>query len=367
MSLYYKNKHSLLCTNCGGSGHAFRSCIEPVSSYGVLVFRWISSSEQWPQLNEFSTYPNSPSGTESLVPQVLMIQRKDSLGFMDIMRGKYKIDEPEYIRKQLRGMTQDERLKLETMEFDEIWHLLWGSDTESSLRYAHDRTISKQKLGELRKGVTLPSGQSYTLIDLLRQEPIVYTTPEWGFPKGRRDPHESDSQCAFRELFEETSIQESEVIKLNNVMPFIEQFHGSNGIHYRHTYYLALFSGKRNISFNSLNTGMAREIGNLGWRTFDQAIKLLRPENLEKKEILLRLSKLLHKFSPLLYCNLTGFRIPPGLDDSFLEVKAQLQVKAKNENTMEEQYGFSASTQPGVISSQMGPRRRIFRTRQITE
>jgi len=361
MSLYYKNKHTLICTNCGGSGHAFRSCDEPVSSYGVLIFRWISSLAVWPQLNDFTTNLLSPTGTESLIPQVLMIQRKDSLGFMDIMRGKYKVDEPEYIRKQIRGMTSDERVKLETMEFDEIWHLLWGSDTESSLRYAHDRTVSKQKLGELRKGITLPSGETYTLIDLLRQEPIVYTTPEWGFPKGRRDPFESDLQCAFRELGEETGIQESEVIKVNNVVPFIEQFHGSNGIHYRHTYYLGMFIGKRNISFNSLNTGMAREIGNLGWRTFDQAIQLLRPENMEKKKILLRLSRLLHEFSPLLYYNLTAYRIPPGLDDSLLH------EKGKNENTIEEQYGFTTSTQSGIIPNQMGPGRRIFRTRQTSE
>lgn len=366
MSLYYKNKHILICTNCGGSGHAFRSCIEPVSSYGVLIFRWVSQSEAWPQLKEFSTNQISPTGTESLIPQVLMIQRKDSLGFMDIMRGKYKLDEPEYIRKQIRGMTFDEREKLETMGFDEIWHLLWGSDTESSIRYAHDRTVSKQKLGELRKGVTLVSGETYTLIDLLRQEPVIYDTPEWGFPKGRRDPHESDSQCAFRELFEETSIQESELIKVNNVTPFIEQFHGSNGIHYRHTYFLALFTGKRNISFNALNTGMAREIGDLGWKTFDHAIHLLRPENFEKKEILLRLSKILHGFSPLLYYNLVGYRLPPGLEDSLIDTN--VQEKSKNENTMEEQYGFTTSTQPGhPISNQVGPGRRIFRTRQTIE
>jgi 8-oxo-dGTP pyrophosphatase MutT (NUDIX family) len=359
MSIYYKNKHILQCTNCGGTGHAFRSCVEPVSSYGVLIFRWISTSEPWPQLKEYSSDTSHTTGISNLIPQVLMIQRKDSLGFMDIMRGKYKLDEPDYIRKQLRGMTRDEREKLETMEFDEIWHLLWGSDTETSLRYAHDRTISKQKLGELRKGATLPSGESYTLIDLLRQEPILYDTPEWGFPKGRRDPHESDIHCAFRELSEETSIQEFELIKVNNVAPFIEQFHGSNGIHYRHTYYLALFTGKRHISFNALNTGMAREIGNLGWRTLDQAIKLLRPENLEKREILLRLSRLLHEYSPLLYSNLKAFRIPPGLDDSSY-------AKSENENTMEEQYGFTAIT-PGPISNQVGSTKRIFRTRQVTE
>jgi 8-oxo-dGTP pyrophosphatase MutT (NUDIX family) len=348
MSLYYKNKHTLLCTNCGGSGHAFRSCTEPVSSYGVLVFRWVSKSEVWPQQREFSTSLLSPTGTETLIPQVLMIQRKDSLGFMDIMRGKYKLDEPEYIRKQIRGMTREERQKLETMDFDEIWHLLWGSDTESSIRYAHDRVISRQKLGELRNGITLPGGVSYTLIDLLRQEPIIYDTPEWGFPKGRRDPCENDMRCAYRELVEETSIQETELLKVNNIEPFIEQFYGSNGIHYRHTYYLSQYVGKRNISFNALNTGMAREIGNLGWKTIDEARQLLRPENKEKIGILFKLFNTLKSYSPLIYCELSGI---------------SMQAKEENENTNEEQYVFTAGSQSGnPFSNKVESAGRIFRT-----
>lgn len=359
----------LLCTNCGGTGHAFRSCSEPVSSYGVLIFRWVSESNQWPQLKEFCKDSISPTGMSGLIPQILMIQRKDSLGFMDIMRGKYKIDEPEYIRKQIRGMTQEERRKLETMEFDEIWHLLWGSDTETSIRYAHDRVTSKQKLSELRKGILLANGEKYTLIDLLRRESINYDTPEWGFPKGRRDPHETDLQCAFRELYEETSIQESEIIKVNNVAPFIEQFYGSNGIHYRHTYYLAFFSGERNISFNALDKGMAREIGNLGWKTFDEAIQLLRPENTEKREILTRLSKMLTVYSPLIYTKLNPVKLPTISMNSMNSVNSSnsmnsVQLKDE-ENTKEEQYGFSGGHNP--FSNQVGQGRRIFRTRQTSE
>ena len=151
-----------------------------------------------------------------------MIQRKDSLGFMDIMRGKYKLNEPEYIKKQLRGMTLKERNRLLNDSFEDIWHDLWGSDMESSQRYAHDRIQSKQKFTELRAGIETSKGETYTLADLLRQEPTFYETPEWGFPKGRRDPYETDIQCAFRELEEETGISEDELWKVTNVAPFIE-------------------------------------------------------------------------------------------------------------------------------------------------
>lgn len=332
--MFYQNKQTQICSNCGGTGHTFRFCQEPVSSYGVLVFRWISSDKTWPTNTKIS---------ENLTAQVLMIQRKDSLGFMDIMRGKYKVNEPEYIKKQLRGMTGTERKKLETMDFEEIWHLLWGSDTESSQRYAHDRVVSKQKLAELRSGVELPTGERYTLSDLLRQEPVLYESPEWGFPKGRRDPYETDGQCAFRELSEETSISENEVLKAVNVAPLIEQFYGSNGIHYRHSYYIAQYTGKRNICFNALNQEMAREIGDMRWVNIDEVSRLLRPENIEKKAVILQLTNLLKSYMPVIKIPLTGLIL--------------------GENNGEEQQEFYVFTSE---SNRDDRSNRIFGTRQTT-
>jgi 8-oxo-dGTP pyrophosphatase MutT (NUDIX family) len=346
MATFYQNKQTHLCSNCGGTGHTFRFCSEPVSSYGVLVFRWIGSSETWPQTNILCSTPTNYTGTDNLIPQVLLIQRKDTLGFMDIMRGKYKVNEPDYIKKQLRGMTENERKKLETMEFDDLWHDLWGSDTETSKRYAYDRITSKQKLSELRAGIELPSGEKYSLNDLLRQEPVKYDTPEWGFPKGRRDPHETDIQCAFRELEEETSILENELIKVFNIAPLIEQFYGSNGIHYRHSYYVAQYSGTRTISFNSLNSEMAREIGDLKWINIDEAAQFIRPENIEKKNILQQLAFLLRQFTPV--------------------IKFEMYGNLLNENNTEEQqrqYVYRIKSD-GAIQEQMDGPRRFFGTRR---
>jgi 8-oxo-dGTP pyrophosphatase MutT (NUDIX family) len=324
-------------------------CIEPVSSYGVLVFRWVGTERNWSPLTEFCKDGPCSIGMTNIVPQILMIQRKDSLGFMDIMRGKYKVTEPEYIKKQIRGMTQAERDKLLTMEFEEIWHQLWGSDTESSQRYAHDRIVSRQKLAELRAGIEGPNGTVYTLADLLRQEPLIYETPEWGFPKGRRDPYETDIQCAFRELEEETSISEEELWKATNVKPFIEQFYGSNNIHYRHSYYLAQYVGDRDITFNALNEDMAREIGDLSWKSLDEALILLRPENMEKRGILIQVANLLRNFSPVFRDKITSKRL-----------------KSDNENQTEEQqerYVFIGS-QGDRVDGRMERSKRFFGARQ---
>lgn len=348
MSSFYQNTSSSYCSNCGTSGHTFRVCVEPVSSYGVLVFRWVGRTSVWSQTSEFCKDSCSPIGLMNIVPQVLIIQRKDSLGFMDIMRGKYKINEPDYIKKQLRGMTPKERSKLLNDSFEDIWQELWGSDSESSHRYGNDRLISKQKLTELRSGVELPTGEKYSLADLLRQEPAIYETPEWGFPKGRRDPYESDMQCGFRELFEETSIVEEELWKATNVSPFIEQFYGSNNIHYKHTYYLAQYVGQRSISFNAENMVMSREIGNIAWKNLDEALILLRPENVEKRGILVQLSNLLRNFAPIFRDDLQGIPVP----------------SENNSEEQQDQYVFTSRIQGGGLGSKMDKSKRIFGTRQ---
>lgn len=316
------------CSNCGRSGHTFRQCVEPVSSYGVLVFRWISRSPSWIPSSEFCKDNRNPTGIVNMIPEVLMIQRKDSLGFMDIMRGKYTTNDPEYIKKQLKGMTNKERQRLLNDDFDEIWNDIWVSDLDSSNRYIRDKMISKQKLAELRTGVELANGTKYTLADLLRQEPGFFETPEWGFPKGRRNPHESDIQCAFRELGEETGICDDELLRANNVLPFVEQFYGSNDIHYRHSYYLAQYVGDREISFDVLNTEMTREIGDMSWKSLDEALILLRPENIEKRGILIQLASLLRNYVPIFRDTLIGRRLESG-----------------NKNKLEEQecYVFSSS------------------------
>ena len=70
------------CNNCGKSGHLFHSCKHPITSIGIIAFR--------------------PS-IEGV--QYLMIRRKDSLGFVDFMRGKYPLNSRVYIRTIIDEMT----------------------------------------------------------------------------------------------------------------------------------------------------------------------------------------------------------------------------------------------------------------------
>jgi hypothetical protein len=53
------------------------------------------------------------------------------------------------------------------------------------------------------------------------------------------------------------------------------------------------------IDVDTSNEIMTREIGNIGWFSLEKALSLIRADNVEKREILLRTSSLLRNYCPL--------------------------------------------------------------------
>jgi len=96
------------CTNCGIPGHLFRNCTDPVTSYGVIAMR---------------IQPSHPPHSI----QFLLIKRKDSISFIELIRGKYNPYDHTYIGTLLENMTISEQQRLLTTSFDEIWQEIWGS------------------------------------------------------------------------------------------------------------------------------------------------------------------------------------------------------------------------------------------------
>jgi hypothetical protein len=61
-----------------------------------------------------------------------------------------------------------------------------------------------------------------------------------------------------------------------------EIFMGTNNLKYKHVYYLA---GSDNNITPEININDTYEIGNIGWYTYDETIKLLRPYDKSKVDI----------------------------------------------------------------------------------
>jgi 8-oxo-dGTP pyrophosphatase MutT (NUDIX family) len=189
-------------------------------------------------------------------------------------------------------MTKAEQEKIVSLPFDTLWEQLWGPPAEGSNPYRQEKEVSRQKLEELR---------ATCLQALINECDHAWPTPEWGFPKGRRDIHESEYMCALRELREETGITEADIIPIKNLEPIQEVFFGSNRIQYCHKYFIFYAPKEKEVVYDKANSHMCQEIGDLRWCSVDQGLQLIRPENIEKREVLLRVSGLLRRYCPFKY------------------------------------------------------------------
>ena len=249
------------CNNCGKYGHSFHQCKMPITSYGLIVFR------------------KSPLGHI----EYLMIRRRDTLGFIDFMRGKYSIYNKEYILNMIVQMTDSEKTRLLSHSFNEIWSELWGNETMME-QYRVEEESSREKLAALRWGVVLKD-DFYTLDSLIqstRNQPS-WEFAEWGFPKGRRNYQEKDYECAVREFCEETGYAESVLVPIQNILPFEEIFTGSNYKSYKHKYYLTYMSYADSMKECAVQSC---EVSCAEWKPFEDCLSSIRYYNLEKKRVL---------------------------------------------------------------------------------
>ena len=271
------------CTNCGLSGHVFRNCLSPVTSYGIIAVRYQDDTHLTSLFSRSNTVSN---GNDTI--QFLMIQRKDSLSFVEFIRGKYHIQDEAYIGKLLRGMTQKEQQLIATKSFPELWFEVWG-ESSSVRSHRADYESSERRYAQI----------SDRLAVLLQENPSKWAEPEWGFPKGRRNPYETDIGCAIREFQEETGLSTTDFTILHNTYSISETFFGSNQVHYCHKYYIAVCHKSIEVVMNMNNFHMIREVGNIRWCSLDEATSKIRPDNVEKREILLKAGKIMKNFHPV--------------------------------------------------------------------
>jgi 8-oxo-dGTP pyrophosphatase MutT (NUDIX family) len=281
----------IYCTNCGEYGHNTKQCALPITSFGTILFR---INHEWNQVDNLIQSDAAWTGLEGIDKskvQYLLIQRRDSLGYIDIMRGKYKTDDIGYISQQVHGMTRDEQQQLIHEPFDKLWENLWGPPLEGSNPYRHEKEVSRTKLATIRSA-------SPSLADIITKVDYYWSTPEWGFPKGRREPHESEYACALREMKEETGLTDSDIIPIKNLDTVKEIFYGSNHIQYCHKYFIMYVDNKKEPVFDPTNTHMVQEIGNIKWCSLEEALDLIRADNPEKRDALIRVNKLIQNFCP---------------------------------------------------------------------
>jgi len=211
-----------------------------------------------------------------------MIRRKDTLGYMDFMRGKFPIYQKNYILNMMTQMTIEEKTRLR-----QKYHDFHNNEMVGALGTPSQGTVIKEKIHALIVGIHHPDGSCYDLASLLDESDTIseqWHEPEWGFPKGRRNMQENDYDCALREFSEETGYATSVLQNIRNILPFEEIFIGSNYKAYRHKYYIMHISYEASIS--STKSYQKSEVSAMEWKSYAQCLKDIRSYNLEKKRIL---------------------------------------------------------------------------------
>jgi len=261
------NKNTTICNNCGKQGHMFHQCKLPITSYGIIVFRFSTEGVQY-----------------------LMIRRKNSFGYIDFIRGKYSSNNLAQLNTIIDEMSIYEKNTILTKNFELLWSEMW---CESNIQYKNEEYSSKKKFENIREGLLI-NDKLITLKDIVETSKTKWIETEWEFPKGRRNQKEKDLDCALREFEEETGILKTDIKIIENVLPFEEMFIGSNHKSYKHKYFLA-FMEKSDTDFN-LNNFQKTEVSKLEWKTIDNCLESIRPYNLEKKELIQNINKVLQEY-----------------------------------------------------------------------
>ena len=257
-----KSHKNVYCGNCGRPGHIYKQCREPIISLGIILFRRTSRGREY-----------------------LMIMRKDSLGYVELIRGNYPLDDLEYLRAIVEEMTTEEKHKILNEDFSSLWNGLWVEDNEKRAKYQKEYQKSMEKFKQLSQGLVVQDNL-ITLENLVRHSCSEWSEPEWGFPKGRRNLKERDLQCAIREFEEETDISRDQIQIVKSVAPLEEEFVGSNKKRYKHIYYLAEADQTILPKVNKEKKVQVIEIGDIRWCSLVDSLRKIRAYNREKKNVL---------------------------------------------------------------------------------
>lgn len=278
----------MCCSNCNKLNHEYKDCKEPITSWGIILVNLnniisnIKHDDSTHIRNRISNIcPQNYKDLEYLSKYMndikfLLIQRRHSIAYMDFLRGKYQIDNIDQINYLFQYMNPNEIKSLKDKEFSDLWKEMWNNDP-IKVNNTREYTNCLNKFSQLKNSNDLELNLDFFINNVIP----LYKTNEWGFPKGRKNHNESPIDCALREFSEETGIDSCKINIIKNIIPIEENLTGTNGLPYRHIYYIAetTMDNIQRIENNN-------EIGNIGFFNYNDAKNLIRDYHTDKKYVL---------------------------------------------------------------------------------
>lgn len=259
------------CFNCGKRGHVYHDCHFPVMSYGGIIYQMRNG-----------------------IPFYLMVQRTYTPDFKELIRGKFDLNDPDYIQKLISRITLQEVEYIYTYEHHILYkNLLKYCKIKKNQSYYDRYHQSKENYEKLLEGYTTNKNIYVKFSEIVESNnPTYYMEPDWGFPKGRRNTYgdETDMACAQREIQEETGLSPEDYQFKPDY--YVTEVHiGSNNTKYAHRYYVGEAISTITCYIDPYNKYQAGEIRKIGWFPIKIALSMIRPYHFEKKKVLSRAHK----------------------------------------------------------------------------
>lgn len=195
----------------------------------------------------------------------LMLTKRYTYGFYDFINNKYNIENNIQISNLINEMTEEELKLILNEDYNTLWKLL-HKNQKYPLRYEKNFNKVKSRI----------KSETYKI------KKNIFKTPDWEFPKGKREKNDiNDIQTAIREFKEETGLREEEFKVFDNIKPLVENYKGTDGLNYAYFYYIAIINP--DVKINIEKTG---ETTNIGLYSYFSSLNNIREYQKERKLIL---------------------------------------------------------------------------------
>lgn len=266
----------IYCNNCGIRGHLYKDCPKPIISCGQIIFR---------------------NDTEE--PKILMVQRKDSLCYIEFIRGKYDIYNIDYIIVLLNKCNYEEKEKILNKSYEILWKDLWLIDDKDLEDQKNNVDFKRglDKFNKIKNGFFCKKKNKYVNLRILMESVTTdYKETEWEFPKGRRNNNESNIQCSIREFKEETNYVLDDYNIIKNISPLNEEFRGENKVNYKYIYYISyLLNTEKNVFIDYNNRDQYTELKDIRWVTKKDALSMIRDYHYTRKNVIIKIFEMINK------------------------------------------------------------------------
>ena len=258
-----KKQNQEYCNNCGEIGHKFRDCNYPKTSYGIVCTKKIGKNVSF-----------------------LLICRRNSLSYIEFLRGRYKMYDSNMLFCLFKHMTIQERKDILNEKFENLWDGLWINNKYKKTDSRSDYEKGRKRFDLLREGIIINYNNiKLSLEYIIKNTYSIYEEPEWDFPKGRRNSYEDDMECAKREFCEETNFKPDDFQVIDGEK-FIENHIGTNGIKYRTIYFASESKSDKKPMVDKNNKFQTMEISDISWFSYEDALAKFRDYDVEKKNVI---------------------------------------------------------------------------------